>query len=416
MAVPALCVGAAAATTSTATSTTLPVTSPSTVPATTTVGASAPTTTTPVTTIAATTSTVAPTTTVVDVLAGINWIQAAYPSPCTDATVQLVGGSAMQGDHRAVLDDVVPIDRAAGLAVAFLSCRDAAGAAVETNAVLVRVRPPTAEMLAERQLGPGARVTAADPPTFTVDSPARRSRLTVNADGITVTPLVQTAALDETAPPAATVGRDADLVRRSVPRLALCYPWNNVWLSVSGEPDGPAPLSEPSAELQTIRLALIHLTGRWIEPTDHMNEEMAAVVTAYQEARGLAVDGAIGNETTGALRADLGCPDVGGFTMVPPTGLGPRSFSSVDALVAAANRFAARGRSGYASIDQLLRDSHWDGRHALFLGCYRWQAPSTGLSCSWSGPTPLQLVGLVDDPAQPGLGSFSILYARSAAV
>ena len=52
----------------------------------------------------------------------------------------------------------------------------------------------------------------------------------------------------------------------------------------------------------------------------------------------------------------------------------------------------------------------------MFLGCYRWQAPSTGLSCSWSGPTPLQLVGLVDDPATPGLGTFSILYARSTAV
>ena len=33
-----------------------------------------------------------------------------------------------------------------------------------------------------------------------------------------------------------------------------------------------------------------------------MNAEMAAVVTAYQEARGLAVDGAIGTQTTNALR------------------------------------------------------------------------------------------------------------------
>jgi hypothetical protein len=102
--------------------------------------------------------------------------------------------------------------------------------------------------------------------------------------------------------------------------------------------------------------------------------------------------------------------------MVVPTGLGPRDYSSVAALVAATNRFATSGRSGHGSIDQLLRDSHWDGRQALFLGCFRWQAPSTGLSCSWSGPTPLQLVGLVDDPAQPGVGTFSILYARSAVV
>jgi hypothetical protein len=396
MAVPALSVGAAAATPSTVTTTTEAVTTSTTVPA--------------------TTSTVSPTTTVVDVLAGVNWLQAAYPSPCTDTTVQLVGGSAMQGDHRAVLDDVVPVDPAKRLAVAFLSCRDASGASVETNAVLVRARTPLAEVVAERQLGAGARVTAVDPPRFTVVSPARRSTLTVTTDGITVVPIEQAAAFDETAPPAAAVGRDADLVRRSVPRLALCYPWNTVWLTDGGTPDQPAPLAEPSAELQTIRLALILLTGRWIDPTDHMNAEMAAVTSAYQESRALTVDGAIGTETTRALRADLGCPDVAGFTMVAPTGLGPRGFSSVAALVSATDRFAARGRSGYASIDQLLRDSRWDGRHALFLGCYRWQAPSTGLSCSWSGPTPLQLVGLVDDPTEPGLGTFSILYARSAAV
>ena len=33
----------------------------------------------------------------------------------------------------------------------------------------------------------------------------------------------------------------------------------------------------------------------------------------------------------------------------------------------------------------------------------------------WSGTTPLQLVGLVDDPTSPGVHDFSVLYARSAA-
>ena len=102
--------------------------------------------------------------------------------------------------------------------------------------------------------------------------------------------------------------------------------------------------------------------------------------------------------------------------MVPPRGLGPRAFTSVAQLAAAADRFASSGHSGFPSIDQLLTDARWEGRNALFLGCYRWSAPPTGLSCSWSGPTPLQLVGLVDDPTAPGLGSFSILYARSTAV
>jgi Putative peptidoglycan binding domain len=212
------------------------------------------------------------------------------------------------------------------------------------------------------------------------------------------------------------VGRDAELVRRSVPPAALCFRWDNVWLAVPDEPAEATALQEPSAELLTIRLALIDVTGRWIDPSGEMTDEMAAVVRAYQEARGLTVDGAIGRETTRALETDLGCPDRGGFTMVAPTGIGPRAFRSVADLVAATDRFARNGRSFYASLDQLLRDSQWDGRNAMFLGCDRWEAPPSGLSCSWSGATPLQLVGLVDDPATPGLGSFSILYARSTAV
>jgi hypothetical protein len=159
----------------------------------------------------------------------------------------------------------------------------------------------------------------------------------------------------------------------------------------------------------------IHVTGQWIDPTDHMDARMAAVVSGYQQARGLAVDGAIGPQTTNALGADLGCPDRGAFTMVVPRSLGPRHFLSVGDLIAATNTFATSGRSGFASLDELLTDAGWDGRHVMFLGCYRWQAPAAGMSCSWSGVTPLQLVGLVDDPATPGLAGFSILYARSTA-
>jgi hypothetical protein len=361
-----------------------------------------------------------------DLLAGINWIQVAYPSPCTDATVQLVGGTAMQGTQRAVLDDVVPLDPAAGLAVAFLSCRDAFGTATETSAVLLRARPPAIEAIVERQLGPRVRVVAADPPAFTLESPApprsvccpevtNLRTLTASPSGLTATPREPVAAFDTAATPAATIGLGPDLVRRSVPAAALCYPWDNVWLSFSGVPSEPRPASEPSAELQTIRLALIRLTGRWIAPTDWMNAEMADAVSAYQESRGLVVDGAIGDQTTSALRVDLGCPDVDGFSMVLPGELGRRHFSTVADLIAATDRFARSGTSGNTSLDRLLRDSRWDGANAMFLGCDRWDSPANGLSCSWSGATPLQLVGLVVDPNNPGLTDFSILYARSAA-
>jgi hypothetical protein len=393
VAVPALTLGAAAS--ATVTSTTTPTTMPAT------------------------------TTTVVDTLAGIGWIQATYPSPCSDATVQLVGGSAMQGDRRAVLDDVVALDQDAGTAVAFLSCRASSGATVETSAVLLRARPPAIETIAERQLGPGARIVAVDVPRFTVEvravAPATgalgsttRHTLTALAGGLTIAPEVKPPRPGQPAV-AAAIGRNGELVRRSVRPIDLCYPWNDVWLSYDGEPTEPVVLTEPAAELLTLRLALILVTNRWIEPTDRMNADMAAVVTAYQEARGLTVDGAIGRETTGALRDDLGCPDADGFTMVLPTGLGPRRYRSVAALVAATARFAAAGASGDASTDQLLSDAHWDGSNAMFLGCYRRESPPTGVTCSWSGTTPLQLIGLVDDPAASGLGSFSILYARSAA-
>ena len=378
------------------------------------------TTAAPSTTAATTTSTTIP-----DLLTGINWIQASYPSPCTDSPVQLVGGSAVQGGHRAVLDDVVPLDNASGLAVAFLSCRDGAMTTTQTTAVVVRVRPPAVvESVAERELGAAARIVDVDAPSFTVDSPAtppssaalRRQTLRASATGFTVTDDEEVSPSPVALLNTPSVGSNADLVRRSVSPRALCFRWENVWMAAPEEPPGAAGPTEPSAELQTIRLALIHITGRWIEPTGVMNDQTAAVVAAYQESRGLAVDGVIGEETTNALAADLGCPDSGSFTMVLPTALGTRRFGSVADMVAATDRFARGGASGSPSFDQLFRDSHWDGRNAMFLGCYRWESPANGMSCSWSGPTPLQLVGLVEDPAAPGLTGFSILYAHSTAV
>jgi peptidoglycan hydrolase-like protein with peptidoglycan-binding domain len=369
------------------------------------------------------------TTTPPDRLAGVNWIQATYASPCTDTTVRLVGGSALQGGNRAVLDDVVAIDSTTGSALAFLSCRGPGRTTTQTTVAVVRARSTNlVETLAERELGAAARVVDVQAPRLTVEFPAtapppgaccadviNRLTLTATPEGFTVTSQRQLAAFEQTVAIVPAVGADAELVRRSVTPATLCYQWDNVWLGATAETE-PAQLTEPSAELQTIRLALIHVTGRWIEPTDHMNAEMAAVVTAYQESRGLAVDGAVGPQMTNALQSDLGCPDRGGFTMVPPTSLGPRNFQSVAELIAATDEFTASGKSGNASIDQLLTEARWDGRNSMFLGCYRWESPAAGMSCSWSGPTPLQLVGLVADPATPGLGGFSILYARSTAV
>ena len=201
-------------------------------------------------------------------------------------------------------------------------------------------------------------------------------------------------------------------------RADLCYAWNNVSLAPQDPPapDATDPLSEPSAEIQTIRLALILLTGSWIDPTSEVSPQMAAVTRgAYQASCGLAVDGVIGPQTTDALRSDLGCAGVvPSRTVVPPV-LGPRLYATPGALLADAERYARTGHSNDPSLDALLAAAGWDGAHSFFLGCERYEFPPAGLSCVWSGTTPLQLVGLVDDPASPGVNDFSVLYARSAA-
>ncbi len=142
---------------------------------------------------------------------------------------------------------------------------------------------------------------------------------------------------------------------------------------------------------------------------------MAAVTKAYQASRGLDVDGVIGHQTTNALAADLGCPANTSFRMIVPPELGPRRYATPRALLDDVTRFVRTGRSADPSLDTLLRAASWDGANSLFLGCSRYESPVAGLACAWSGTTPLQLVGLVDDPATVGVRDFSVLYARSAA-
>ena len=284
-----------------------------------------------------------------------------------------------------MLDDVVGIDTADGSALAFLPRRGPGGTTPQATAASCA---PKAATLKRWPNASSAEPPASSPSTL----PSSRSRhrrpvsggcllcrsvrpqtLAASPRGIVVVNDEQIGAFLQTVSSGPAVGEDAELVRRSVPSAALCYRWDNVWLGAADEPAEPIPLTEPSAELQTIRLALIHLTGRWIDPTDHMNAEMAAVASAYQEGRGLAVDGTIGDQTTSALAADLGCPANGEFTMVPPNFPGPRNFGSVAELIAATERFASSATSGSPSVDQLLTDARWDGRNSMFLGCYRWQ-------------------------------------------
>jgi hypothetical protein len=242
----------------------------------------------------------------------------------------------------------------------------------------------------------------------------RRVTYGLTASGFSVSSERQVAAFLQTVGPPA-IGGDGDLVRASIPAPALCYQWDNVYLSPRDLEAEPVPVAAPSAEIQTIRLALIHVTGRWITPSSVMTEEMSDVVRQYQESRGLTVDGQVGAETTSSLSTDLGCTTADEFRQIVPIGLGPRRFASIPDLLAVMDRYGRHGSTGNASLTALLADAGWDATNSLFLGCYRWEHPPTAMSCSWSGRTPLQLIGLVDDPSAPGITTFSILYARSAA-
>jgi hypothetical protein len=375
-----------------------------------------------------TTSTSTTTAPPVDLLAGVNWLQAVVPSPCGDGSVQVIGGAAIVGVERVVLDDVRPIAPSDGLALAFLSCEQAGGVIRTRSAALLEVAADhSVTVIAEQEL-PAGRILAADGPTFTVESGegpvpgdgccaplVRRQTFTATADGFDVVDGGQLSAFEQTVTPQPTQLGNAELVRMSVPAAALCYRWGDASLYPQDPPAEPVPPTEPSAELQTIRLALIHVTGRWVPPASTMTPEMGAVVAAYQESRGLVADGVVGPQTARTLAGDLGCPETGSFRQIDPPQLGPRRYSGVAELLAAAARYGSTGQSGNPSLDALFVAASWDGANAMFLGCARRQSPTSGVTCSWSGRTPLQIVGLVDDPSVDGIGSFSVLYARSAA-
>ncbi len=356
----------------------------------------------------------------------MTWIQQAYLSPCGDGTtVQMIGGGGVVNGSRAVLDDVIALDPTKGRALAFLSCHQPNGTVSAVVALPVTAAGDVLTPGTPTSLGAGARVVAASPHAFVVelpdpDAPAalwRRRSYTVGDDGIALASDRQISALQRTIARPPTVGDAIRLVQGSVQPADLCYAWNNVSLAPQDPPapDASDPIPDPSAEIQTIRLALILLTGSWIDPTSEVSPQMAAVTRAYQASRGLAVDGVIGPQTTDALRADLGCDGIGSFRTVVPPALGPRLYATPGALLADAERYAHTGHSNDPSLDALLAAAGWDGAHSFFLGCERYESPEAGLSCAWSGTTPLQLVGLVDDPASPGVHDFSVLYARSAA-
>ena len=146
-----------------------------------------------------------------------------------------------------------------------------------------------------------------------------------------------------------------------------------------------------------------------------MNAEMAAVVTDYQAARGFAVDFDRRPDDPRVVSR----PRLPGSGFVHDGDAGGVRSAQIHfgrRAVVGDGSLPTSGRGGVDRSTGCSPTRRWDGRNPMFLGCYRWQAPPTGLSCSWSGTTPLQLVGLVDDPATPGLGTFSILYARSTAV
>lgn len=382
-----------------------------------------------------------------DRLAGVNWLAGPLPSPCGAGDVDLIGGTALVAGRRVVLEDVRPLDPGAGLAVLIMSCQPADGVVSARTVAVVEVAPgPVMTTRTERLLPLAGRIVSVDLPELIVETPVatvppsdeavpadagssssappavvvplvRRHVVTISSDAITIADRGEVPATTPDPGPGAAPGVVAStFVRTSVPAAALCFRWGDPPMYPQDPPDEPEPPREPRAELQSARLGLMHVTDRWIAPASEMTTDMGDVVRAYQEARGLAVDGVLGRQTGAALAADLGCPEgLGELRQVEPPALGPRRFGSVGELTASMARYADAGHSGNPSFDALLARAGWDGSVAMFLGCHRRDSPRAGLDCTWSGVTPLQLVGLVDDPATEGVTAFSVLYARSPA-
>ena len=398
---------AAAASTSTTTSTTT----------------AAPPTSTSVPTVASTTTTAAPTSTTTststtttqpapppNLLAGVTWIQQVFdPSPRGyGTTVQMIGGGGVVNGivRRARRRDrprpdegpsprlpVVPSAERHGVGGGRAPGHGGRRCAHAGHADLARGRRPRrgGQPACVRGRAPRSRCSGGAVASSQLHRRRRRDRLGVRpADLGAFTTIAR--------PP--TVGDAIRLVEGSVQPADLCYAWNDVSLAPQDPPapDASDPIPDPSAEIQTIRLALILLTGSWIDPTSEVSPQMAAVTRSFQASHGLAVDGVIGPQTTDALRSDLGCAGIGSFrTVVPPCSghvcTPRRALCSPTPSATPAPATAPTRRS-----TPCWRPPDGTAPTRSFLAASATSPRRRGSRCVWSGTTPLQLVGLVDDP------------------
>lgn len=365
----------------------------------------------------------------VGLVSATDWMTGIYYSPCDGTAVEVSGGGAATHNGFISVNGVITLDDDAGRALVLLNCRNAGGDLTHAVAQLITVDAAGVRTTyVQQHLAGGGRLISVDPTEIVLEVGAgtpppggccapfvQRQTVTIGTDRFVITDGAMRPAFHRTLD--ATTGggiENVSLVTDAVPRMAACYRWGNTAMTLT-QPNPTGAILPPDAELTTMRLALIHLTGMWIEPAPYMNADMDAAARAFQAANGLAVDGIIGAQTKTAVRGALECPETRAFVQVDPRSVGPRTFGSPAELAAAAERYADEGTSGNPALDELLALARWDGVNSYFLGCDRRTTPSNGVTCSWSGATPLQLVGLATDGGNGPVTSFAILYARSAA-
>lgn len=358
-----------------------------------------------------------------------NWMAGIYYSPCDGTAVEVSGGGAATDNGFISVNGVITIDDAAGRALVLLNCRNAGGELTHSVAQLIAVDAGGVRTTyTQQQLAGGGRVISVTPTEVVIEVGAgtpppgrcclpfvRRETIAVGTDRLTIIDGDMRPAFHRTLDASASGGiENVSLLTRTVPPMAACYRWGNTAMTLT-EPNPTGAILPPDAELTTMRLALIHLTGMWIEPAPYMNADMDAAARSFQAANGLSVDGIIGAQTKTAVRAALACPETRSFVQVDPVSVGPRTFGSPAELAAAGASYAGGNGSGSQSLDELFWLSRWDGANSFFLGCERRTTPANGVTCSWSGATPLQFVGLSTDGTTGPVTSFSVLYARTAA-
>jgi hypothetical protein len=177
--------------------------------------------------------------------------------------------------------------------------------------------------------------------------------------------------------------------------LSLCFFWDGAQLdggSSSDSYDFDTGARNPALAVETMRIALIYLTGLVPPRFDVVDDTFESTVTAYQQAEGLEADGLAGPMTQAAIRADLGCPEPPEPASAPITGLIETGAPDVALAV---ERWRSGVSSGWSLLDEALTQAGSREPAMRFAGCATMDHGGQ-LECVWSGAQAFEVISDFD--------------------